>query len=338
MSHSTPAQHEATRSGPSPDSATPGTATSGSSTRSPLTSKGQPADHSAGGVSERPGRAHPIDPAIHPAPLFVASDVDGTLLTPMDRVSPRTRAVIQRMVRQGTVFTLASGRPARWLLPVVEQLPVSPVLVCANGAVIFDSAADRILHVHALQPEVIAYVMDVASAAGEAVGGVGFAVERAGRSAFDAEDELFAVEADYDHAWLSDEHCVQSRTELAAAPVVKLLVRHPLLTSSQLFKVIAPHIDPELAHATYSWEGGLVEVSAPGVSKRSALEGLARDLGVSAQESVVFGDMPNDLEMLTWAGLGVAMGNAPADVRAAANYVTADNQHDGVAQVLETWF
>ena len=110
------------------------------------------------------------------------------------------------------------------------------------------------------------------------------------------------------------------------------------MSSAELYEKLAPVIDPEVATATYSWEGGLVEVSAPGVSKRSALEWIAEDIGVDASEVVAFGDMPNDVEMLRWAGLGVAMGNAEDGVKSVADEVTADNNSDGVAQVLERWF
>ena len=97
---------------------------------------------------------------------------------------------------------------------------------------------------------------------------------------------------------------------------------------------------------SYSWGGGLVEFSAPGVTKRSAIVELIAHLNEQAapgtepirrEDVVVFGDMPNDLEMIEWAGLGVAMGNAEDQVKAAADVVTASNDDDGVAEVLQRW-
>lgn len=270
-------------------------------------------------------------------PLLVVSDVDGTLLTSRERVTDRMRAVVRSMNHQGTVFTLASGRPARWLLPVLEQLPVRPVCVCANGAVVYDSSQDRITHTFAFSPDVLDQLV---TSIRSAVPGVGFGAERAGEGERAVPDagELFAVTDGYDHAWDSDEHTHVDMAGLVGSPAVKLLVRDPRLSSAELYEKLAPVIDPEVATATYSWEGGLVEVSAPGVSKRSALEWIAEDIGVEASEVVAFGDMPNDVEMLRWAGLGVAMGNAEDGVKSVADEVTADNNSDGVAQVLERWF
>lgn len=269
------------------------------------------------------------------APRFVVSDVDGTLVDDRDRISPAMVKVVEEMNRQGVTFTLATGRPARWLIPVIAQLPVQPVCVCANGAVTYDSATDTIVKTRHLEPEVLAQLVDTIA---ESRPELGFAVERAGTSAFDRDRAVFAVTKNYNHAWDSDEHTFEDPRELTGLPAVKLLVRHPHWKSSELYKEINPLIDPAVAHATYSWEGGLVEISAPGVSKRLALQELAEELGVPAQDVVAFGDMPNDIEMLSWAGVGVAMGNASDKVTDMADEITASNNNDGVARFLERWF
>lgn len=282
----------------------------------------------------------PASLADRPAPLFVVSDIDGTFLNSKERVTPRLREVVATMKSQGTVFSLATGRPARWLLPVLEQLVVKPLCVCANGAVVYDSANDKILRAAELAPEVLADTVErlASDREGTALEGVTYGVERTGTSAFDRADELFCVTEAYDHAWLSDEHNVMSLEELVSKPAVKLLVRNPNVSSQELYDAVAPRLDNSLVNATFSWDGGLVEISAPGISKRSALEWIAEQMGVTGADAVAFGDMPNDLEMLTWAGVGVAMGNAHEDVKTAADVVTLDNNNDGVAEVLETWF
>ena len=90
-----------------------------------------------------------------------------------------------------------------------------------------------------------------------------------------------------------------------------------------------------IAEATHSSSSGMVEVSAAGVTKAAGLAWVADRLGVPAHEVVAFGDMPNDLPMLAWAGWGVAMGNAHPAVLAAADDVTGSNDDDGVAAYLE---
>ena len=79
------------------------------------------------------------------APKFIASDIDGTFLNPEHRVVPRNRDVVTRAVQAGATFALATGRPHRWIYPVLEQIPLRPVCVTSNGAVVYDSDQDRIL-------------------------------------------------------------------------------------------------------------------------------------------------------------------------------------------------
>ncbi|HLR99084.1 MAG TPA: HAD-IIB family hydrolase, partial [Mycolicibacillus parakoreensis] len=89
-------------------------------------------------------------------PALIASDVDGTLLADDETISARTRAAIHAAVAGGTRFILATGRPPRWVAPVVDQLGFAPTSVCANGAVLYDPATDRVLAAHTLSVEVLA--------------------------------------------------------------------------------------------------------------------------------------------------------------------------------------
>src|SRR5207237_1234912 len=122
--------------------------------------------------------------------------------------------------------------------------------------------------------------------------------------------------------------------ELVTDPVVKLLVRHPELDSDELMAK-ARAVVGELAAVTHSSADGLVEIADAGVSKAVALQDLAAERELGADDVIAFGDMPNDLPLLEWAGWGVAVANAHPDVRELADEVTASNDDDGVAQVLE---
>ena len=271
------------------------------------------------------------------APLLIASDVDGTLINESERIVPRVRSVITRATRAGTVMALATGRPPRWIFPVLDQLPVRPVCVCANGAVLYDSAYDRVLKAHTLSPEVMAEIAATAKAHFPGVP-VGIAVERAGRSAFDREGELFQVSPEYLHTWAATDHGVAPVEALVAEPAIKLLVRNAGLTSEELFRELRPLIPRERAHITYSVSEGLLEIMAPGVNKATGVQDLAQLIGARRDQVVCFGDMPNDVEMLEWAGLGVAMGNGVAAVKAVADEITGTNNDGGLADILERWF
>ncbi len=273
------------------------------------------------------------------APLLVASDIDGTFIDSRERVSPRLKAVIARMLRKGVPLTLATGRPPRWMYPVLEQLTVQPLCICANGAIIYDSKTDKVVSARTLAPQVQHEVISRARAAMEQHGlSLGVAVERPGTSALDPAEELFVVSFGYDHAWESALHGTCSEDTVTGAPCTKLLLRSTEIPSAQMFDIIAPAIPTDLAHITYSMPDGLLEISAPGVTKQVGLAEVAALVGAEPSDVVCFGDMPNDREMLQWAGTGVAMGNAHESVQAIADEITATNNDDGVARVLERWF
>jgi HAD superfamily hydrolase (TIGR01484 family) len=88
-------------------------------------------------------------------PALIATDVDGTLLDDDEKVSSRTRAAVRAVVDAGAQFVLATGRPPRWVQPIVDQLGFAPMAVCANGAVIYDPSTDRILSARTLSADAL---------------------------------------------------------------------------------------------------------------------------------------------------------------------------------------
>ena len=273
-----------------------------------------------------------------PAPKLVASDVDGTIITSQERILPQVRDVIVRAVQAGTEVALATGRPHRWIFPVLDQLPIRPVCVTANGAVVYDSANDQVIASHTLSPDTMTEVLDLAKEAFHGVGGVAVACERVGRSAFDPEEEMFVVAPDFLNTWEEQGFGVLPEYEVISEPAVKMLLRHEGLSAPEMFDILAPFLDPDVAHVTFSMNEGLLEVAAPGVTKALGVSTLATMHGIDQSEVIAFGDMPNDIEMLAWAGIGVAMGNARDSVKDVADFVTGTNNEGGIAQVLERWF
>lgn len=267
-------------------------------------------------------------------PALIASDVDGTLLDPSERVTDRTRQAVRAAVADGVTFVLATGRPPRWIPPVVEQLGFAPIAVCANGAVIYDAAADRVISAQTLSVDTLTELAEIAA---RSVPGAGLAAERIGRSAHDTATPQFVSAPGYEHAWLNPDNTEVSYRDLLSAPAVKLLVRKPGMPSAELAARLGRHIGV-LGDITYSTNDGLVEISAIGISKAMGVEQVAHPLDIGSEDVVAFGDMPNDVPMLQWAGHGVAMGNAHPEAMAAANEVTAANDDDGLARVLERWW
>jgi Cof subfamily protein (haloacid dehalogenase superfamily) len=267
-------------------------------------------------------------------PALVASDVDGTLLDDVGNLTARTRTAVRAAVAAGAHFVLATGRPPRWLWPVVDELGFASMAVCANGAVIYDPATDRVVAARTLSADTLGKLAEIAY---RAIPGAGLAVERIGDSAHDAATPQFVSSPGYEHAWLNPDNTEVSVEDLLSAPAVKLLIRKAGADSADMAAELAPRICGA-AELTYSTNNGLLEVVPTGINKAAGVAEIAGPMGISADDTVAFGDMPNDLPMLSWAGHGVAMGNAHPDVLAAANEVTAANTDDGVARVLERWW
>jgi Cof subfamily protein (haloacid dehalogenase superfamily) len=267
-------------------------------------------------------------------PNLVASDVDGTLLTPAEDISPRTAAVIARIQAARVPFVLVTGRPPRWVPRVAEQAGMDGYAVCANGAVLYDISTDRVMEKHELDAVLL---NDVARALLAAVPGCALATERVGRGALDEAHEQFLAEPDYLHPWPNPDSAAVPRGEVLGKPAIKMLVRHPGMTSAQLAAAATAVLRGEVA-VTYSNNNGLIEIAAAGITKATGLAEVADRFGVGAADVIAFGDMPNDVPMLRWAGHGVAMANAHPQALAAADEVTGPNAEDGVALVLERWF
>jgi Cof subfamily protein (haloacid dehalogenase superfamily) len=260
------------------------------------------------------------------APRLVASDLDGTLVRSDLSVSDRTREVLARVEASGALFVMVTGRPPRWMAPVAEATGHRGVAVCANGALVYDLHTEQVVRSSLIDAEA---ATEVVAALRREVPGISFAVEKGPGG--------FGREATYLPRWDNGEVVVAPVEELIASGVVKLLARHEELGSDELL-VRARACLGDSAECTHSTSDGLLEISASGISKASGLASLAEEWQVPAADAIAFGDMPNDLPMLAWAGRSVGMANAHPEVLTAVDEVTASNDDDGVAQVLERWF
>jgi Cof subfamily protein (haloacid dehalogenase superfamily) len=267
-------------------------------------------------------------------PRLVASDVDGTLLDPTEEISARTRAAVHRVVAAGVPFVLVTGRPPRWIPPIVEQLGHAGLVVCANGAVHYDAATDRVNYTVAIDP---VQLRDAADVVATALPDAKLAVELPAESATTNGIDHFLAEPGYTHPWPGADSETAPRDLILGRPVIKLLVRQEQASSEVMAAAVRELLGATL-DVTYSTGYGLIELSAPGVTKGTGLARLAGELGISSADVLAIGDMPNDLPMLQWAGHGVAMANGHPAVLEAADEVTAGNSEDGLALILERWF
>jgi hydroxymethylpyrimidine pyrophosphatase-like HAD family hydrolase len=218
---------------------------------------------------------------------------------------------------------------------VVADLGFAPPTVCANGAVLYDPAHDRVLHAETLSADLLA---EVAELAASLLPGVGIGAERVALGVREPGELTFITAPEYQQAWLPAEPAtVASAADVVSEPAVKLLLRVPGAASAEMAAAIAPHLGGR-AHLSYSTNNGLLELAAPGVTKASGLLRLAELTGASTAHLLAFGDMPNDIPMLELAHRGVAVDNAHPATKEAADEVTAAHHEDGVALVIERWW
>jgi hydroxymethylpyrimidine pyrophosphatase-like HAD family hydrolase len=268
---------------------------------------------------------------------LIASDVDGTLVPRLGPMSERTVAALTAVRDAGVHVVLATGRPPRWMTGIVAHGRLHGRAVLANGALVVDLERVSDDDAGVVRARTLA-ADDLAAMTVElrdALAGAYFGVETA--RGFGVEPGWPSpIEAELPRAPLAD------LLRDAGDDVIKLLVKtaepeRPGL-ADDLLAAVRPMVAGR-AEATHSGDHlPLVEIGPPGVTKAATLAEVAAELGVDAADTVAFGDMPNDVAMLEWAGTSYAMGNAHPLALAAADHVAPRNDEDGVAAVLEQLF
>ncbi|MFH8566551.1 Cof-type HAD-IIB family hydrolase [Streptomyces sp. NPDC017988] len=295
-------------------------------------------------TSANPGPQPPADTApAAPAPAgqrprtrLIATDLDGTLLRDDKSVSDRTVAALAAAEEAGIEVFFVTGRPARWMDVVSAHVHGHGLAICGNGAAVVDLHGGPGTHSFVKTRELErACALDVVRRLRAASPGTSFAVERTG--GLHHEETYPPLHMEPGESVAPAEKLLAENPGdpvVAEQPVLKVLAFHPELAPDD-FLVLARAAIGDRATVTRSSPSALLEISGPGVSKASTLELCCAERGISPEEVVAFGDMPNDIEMLTWAGTSYAMGNAHPDVIAAASGRTVANNDDGVAVVIE---
>jgi hydroxymethylpyrimidine pyrophosphatase-like HAD family hydrolase len=254
---------------------------------------------------------------------LVATDLDGTLVHSDGSVTARTRAALRAAEDAGIDVVFVTGRPLRWAEDVFEFVGGHGHAVVSNGALVWDVARSAVHLLRAIEPTV---GIEVATRIRDAIPGTQFAVETL---------DGIALEPGFFERHPVPEGSPRGPVEqIFVTPAVKLLARHEELEPPE-FWARAEDAAGGLVEITWSSTTSLLEISAGGVTKASTLELLCAERGIGAAEVLAFGDMPNDLPMLAWAGTSYAMANAHQSVLDLAEHVAPPNDEDGVAQIIE---
>ena len=257
---------------------------------------------------------------------MIALDVDGTLVDHDGHMSVPVREAAQAVVAAGHEVMIATGRSLNATLPIIEHIGIETgYAVCSNGGVtlrVDSGLADgyEVLHKATFDP-------------GPALRALRKRLPSAKYALEDADGNFLSTERFQDASFGVEAIGVDFQTMLEAT-AVRVVVFSSDNTPEE-FNAAIRHIG--LAGVTYSvgWTAWL-DIAAAGVTKASALEQLRGRLSIEAHRTVAVGDGRNDIEMLTWARRGVAMGQAPAEVIAAADEVTHSVHEDGAAHVLRS--
>lgn len=272
---------------------------------------------------------------------LVGSDLDGTLLDSALQVGQRARDAIPRAVASGIDFVYVTGRPPRWLSPVVRQTGHTGMAVCANGALLVDLAEERLVRRTAIGHDL---AVSVALRLRELVPGIAFALERlqagAERTRGLGSLTMVGFEPAYDPPWarMSDVESGDIVDLLGRGEPVKILAAPPAGAGhdSDSMLALAGAEFAEALHITHSGaRAGLIEIMAGEIDKGVGFLEVAQMLGIDAEHTVAIGDMPNDIPLIRAAGAGYAVANAHPAARAAAAHVVPSNEDDGVGRLLE---
>lgn len=255
---------------------------------------------------------------------LIATDLDGTLLRSDHSVSSRTREALAATTAAGAAHIVVTGRAVPWTRSVLEDLGYEGLAVCGQGAQVYDAGARRLLTSVTLDRQLAGLALAKIEAE---VGPLFLAASRDGLDGEVLAGPGYEVRGPLPAVPFTD------AADLWAAPLNKVYIQHPTLPDDELVEVArrtaGGFVTVTLAGA------GIVELLPLGLSKATGLSLAARRLKLKAADTIAFGDMPNDLPMFAWAAYGVAMADAHEELKAVADEVTASNDEDGIAVVLE---
>ena len=265
---------------------------------------------------------------------LLAMDMDGTVLNRDKQITPRTAEAIRCGLAGGKEILFATGRCPSEMTEHLNTFPNMKYAMCLSGALIFDVRSGQPLSALTISGELVEQVLNVADELDAMVNiyaGNDVFVEKRRRGNMEYFNcQCFAALYDSCAVWVDD---------------IRSVLRD---RAGEIYKINFYCHDDEnwekgrrlLEKLPLNYASGIpmnFEISPMGVNKGAGLETLSRVTGIPVAEMIAVGDEGNDLEMVQTAGLGVAMGNAIESVKAVADVVTNDCDHDGVAEVIEKY-
>lgn len=255
-------------------------------------------------------------------PKLVALDVDGTIVNHLNELSPSVKDAVLAIRAQGIPVVIATGRAVPGVYDVLDKLGFREGLgIASNGSVVFEVDPFELVHTTTFDArEAVRRVLERVPEALVAVEevGVGYRVNRA-----------------FPHGEITGEIILDEVERMVSQPVTRVVVRAPD-HSREEFSAMVEDLGLDGTNYYIGYTAWL-DLAPEGVSKASGLDEVCRRMGLTAADVLAVGDGNNDLEMIQWAGRGVAMAQGSADLIAVADDVTGPVEEDGLADELRRW-
>ncbi|MCK8817205.1 Cof-type HAD-IIB family hydrolase [Natroniella sulfidigena] len=258
---------------------------------------------------------------------LVAIDLDDTLLADDLEISKRTVEAIEEAQKQGVRVVIATGRMHSSALPYAKLLGLENELITYNGALVKQLVDNQTLYHEPVSAELARQIAKVAQ-------------EYDLHINFYLDDLLYVnkagAEADYyeEVAGIKPILITEDLVDFVDQPSTKILIiENDKAKLKEAFAELTAKFSDSLTITTS--KANFIEIMSQEVYKGNTLANLATELGIEAEEVMAIGDSYNDLEMIEYAGLGVAVGNAKEEIKEEADYITGANDEEGVAQVIE---
>lgn len=262
-------------------------------------------------------------------PEAIVCDLDGTTFTPKGEVSERTANALRSAIGAGIEVLFATGRPDR----VLDSLNAADIghqtVICSNGAHVIDVSSGNSLSISALDTEL---TYDVISKVRSALPKATFAAETLNGFIFEQSGPILKAT---EELLTQDDQAVSHFDPRSYSQILKVFVIDQSIEHERFAQIGFDAIGNSV-YSTFSGVSGTIEFGPHGVNKATALQTWSEQRNIDPADIWAFGDMPNDLEMLQWAGTGWAMANAHPQVLEVANRRCGSNREDGLAQVVET--
>ena len=260
---------------------------------------------------------------------MIVLDLDGTLTNNKKEITPRTKQALMQAQAAGVHVVLASGRPTYGIVPLAEELKLkdnSGYILAFNGGKIIDYTNNEVLFEQKLDEQLVPILFQEAKKAGMEI----LTYQGEGIAATNKDDEYVQHEA-----FINKMPVIQYDNFLnqLVYPINKCLIVGDPTPLHELELRLAKELEGKMD--VYRSADFFLECVPLGIDKARSLDRLISSLGISRKEVIACGDGYNDLSMIRFAGLGVAMANAAKDIQSEADFVTLSNEEDGVAHVIE---